>query len=80
MSSASCRAASARFAAIRQAGLRADYFVNSEPTDLQAMTMHAAAFTFDHRTARASPATCRSAKQAVDAIMAACELIPGLTR
>src|SRR5215475_10524726 len=27
-------------------GLRADYFINSEPTDLKAMTMHAAAFMF----------------------------------
>ena len=26
--------------------MRADYFINSEPTDLQALTMHAAAFTF----------------------------------
>ena len=27
-------------------GVRADYFINSEPTDLLALTMHAAAFTF----------------------------------
>ena len=32
-------------AAIRN-GIRADYFVNSEPTDLQAVTMHACAFSF----------------------------------
>ena len=32
--------------ALMDQGLRADYFINSEPTDLQAMTMHAAAFTF----------------------------------
>jgi acetylornithine deacetylase len=32
--------------ALMDQGLRADYFVNSEPTDLAAMTMHAAAFTF----------------------------------
>ena len=33
------------YAAI-QAGIRADYFINSEPTDLQALTMHADAFVF----------------------------------
>src|SRR3954464_4371077 len=27
-------------------GIRADYFINSEPTDVQALTMHACAFTF----------------------------------
>ncbi|RAI01965.1 acetylornithine deacetylase [Acuticoccus sediminis] len=27
-------------------GTRADYFINSEPTDLQALTLHAGAFTF----------------------------------
>src|SRR5882724_9181220 len=32
-------------AAIRQ-GVKADYFINSEPSDLQAITMHACAFTF----------------------------------
>src|SRR5579862_8887590 len=32
--------------ALMKQGLRADYFVNSEPTDLQALTMHAAAFVF----------------------------------
>lgn len=28
-------------------GLRADYFINSEPTDLQALTMHAGSMMFD---------------------------------
>lgn len=63
-------------AAIRQ-GVRADYFVNSEPTDLQALTMHAAAFTFiiglqgvtRHMSKR---------EEAVDALMAACALAPEL--
>src|SRR5262245_18118295 len=32
-------------AAIRH-GVKADYFINSEPSDLQAITMHACAFTF----------------------------------
>jgi acetylornithine deacetylase len=57
--------------------LRADYFVNSEPTDLAALTMHAAAFTFiielfgntRHLSKR---------EEAVDAIAAACDLIPRL--
>ncbi len=57
--------------------VRADYFVNSEPTDLAALTMHAAAFTFvielfgntRHMSKR---------EEAVDAIAAACDLIPRL--
>ncbi len=64
-------------AAIRQ-GLRADYFVNSEPTDLQALTMHAAAFVF---VIELQGVTRHMSKreEAVDAIMAACDLIPRLT-
>ncbi len=64
-------------AAIRQ-GVRADHFINSEPTDLQAVTMHAAAFTFvielEGRTRHLS-----KREEAVDAILAACELVPELT-
>lgn len=63
-------------ALVRQ-GVRADYFVNSEPTDLVALTMHAAAFMFiielfgdtRHMSKR---------EWAVDAIVAACDLIPRL--
>jgi len=63
-------------AAIRR-GIRADYFINSEPTDLQALTMHAAAFTF---IVELNGVTRHMSKreEAVDAIMAACELIPEL--
>jgi acetylornithine deacetylase len=63
-------------AAIRQ-GVRADYFVNSEPTDLQAITMHAAAFTF---VIELTGITRHLSKReaAVDAIAAACQLIPRL--
>jgi acetylornithine deacetylase len=63
-------------AAIRQ-GVRADYFVNSEPTDLQALTMHAAAFTF---VIELQGVTRHMSKreEAVDAIVAACDLIPRL--
>ena len=63
-------------AAIRQ-GLKADYFINAEPTDLQALTMHAAAFTFIiELTGRTRHLSKR--EEAVDAITAACDLIPRL--
>ena len=61
-----------------QAGTRADYFINSEPTDLQALTMHADAFMF---TIELTGITRHMSKreEAVDAIRAACDLIPRLT-
>jgi acetylornithine deacetylase len=61
-----------------RAGTRADYFINSEPSDLQAITMHAAAFTF---TIELEGVTRHLSKReaAVDAIRAACELIPELS-
>ncbi|HEV2677500.1 MAG TPA: M20/M25/M40 family metallo-hydrolase [Aliidongia sp.] len=63
-------------AAIRQ-GVRADYFINSEPTDLQALTMHAAAFTFIiELTGITRHLSKREA--ALDAILVACDLIPRL--
>ncbi|SEK44346.1 acetylornithine deacetylase [Bosea lupini] len=63
-------------AAIRS-GIRADYFVNSEPTDLQAVTMHACAFSFViELTGNTRHLSKR--EHAVDAIMAACDLIPKL--
>jgi len=60
------------------AGLRADYFVNSEPTDLMAVTMHAEAFTF---VIELQGITRHLSKRehAVDAIRAVCDLIPELT-
>jgi acetylornithine deacetylase len=63
-------------AAIRQ-GTRADYFVNSEPTDLAAITMHAAAFTF---IIELQGITRHLSKReaGVDAILAACDLVPRL--
>ncbi|MEQ9811884.1 MAG: M20 family metallopeptidase [Azospirillaceae bacterium] len=62
-----------------ESGIRADYFINSEPTDLQALTMHAGAFSFTidligdtrHLSKR---------EEAVDAIAAAAELIPRINR
>jgi len=58
-------------------GLRADYFINAEPTDLAALTMHAAAFVF---TIELIGQTRHMSKReaAVDAIAAACDLIPRL--
>ena len=63
--------------ALIEQGVRADYFINSEPTDLAALTMHAAAFTFiielygntRHMSKR---------EESVDAIAAACDLVPRL--
>ncbi|MGJ4943839.1 M20 family metallopeptidase [Bradyrhizobium sp. HKCCYLS1011] len=58
-------------------GLRADYFINSEPTDLKAMTMHAAAFMFIIELV-GNTRHLSKREQAVDAIAAACDLIPRL--
>lgn len=63
-------------AAIRQ-GVAADYFINSEPTDLAALTMHAAAFTFIIELI-GNTRHLSKREEAVDAIMAACDLIPRL--
>jgi acetylornithine deacetylase len=64
-------------AAFIDQGVRADYFINSEPTDLAALTMHAAAFVF---TIELIGKTRHMSKreEAVDAIAAACDLIPRL--
>lgn len=56
-------------------GVRADYFINSEPTDLQALTLHAGAFSFeinlvgDTRHVSKRPEAC-------DALAAAAALVP----
>jgi acetylornithine deacetylase len=63
--------------ALMNQGLRADYFVNSEPTDLQAMTMHAAAFVF-HIELFGNTRHLSKREEAVDALTAACDLIPRL--
>jgi acetylornithine deacetylase len=64
-------------AALIEQGVRADYFVNCEPTDLAALTMHAAAFVF---TIELIGKTRHMSKReaAVDAITAACDFIPRL--
>ena len=63
-------------AAIRK-GLRADYFINSEPSDLTAITMHACAFTFVIELTGDTRHLSKR-EEAVDAIVAACDLIPRL--
>jgi acetylornithine deacetylase len=63
-------------AAILQ-GVKADYFINSEPTDLAALTMHAAAFTFIIELTGITRHLSKR-EEAVDAIVAACDLIPRL--
>ncbi|KAI4594230.1 hypothetical protein KJ359_008505 [Pestalotiopsis sp. 9143b] len=64
-------------ALIEKGKVRADYFINCEPSDIKAVTMHAEALIFEivlrgvtrHMSAR---------EEAADAIMAACKLIPKL--
>jgi acetylornithine deacetylase len=63
--------------ALIKQGWRADYFVNSEPTDLQALTMHAAAFTFVIELIGKTRHMSKR-EDSVDAIAAACDLIPRL--
>ncbi|MBM3521464.1 MAG: M20 family metallopeptidase, partial [Alphaproteobacteria bacterium] len=63
-------------AAINQ-GWKADYFINTEPTDIGALTMHAAAFTFIIELTGITRHLSKR-EHAVDVITAACELIPRL--
>jgi acetylornithine deacetylase len=63
--------------ALMEQGLRADCFINSEPTDLQAMTMHAAALSFVIELVGDTRHLSKR-EEAVDAIAAACDLIPRL--
>ncbi|MGS1095270.1 M20 family metallopeptidase [Aquamicrobium terrae] len=63
--------------ALLQEGLKADYFVNCEPSDLAAVTMHAAALTFSIELTGDTRHLSKK-EEAVDAIGAACVLIPRL--
>jgi acetylornithine deacetylase len=56
-------------------GVRADYFINAEPTDLQALTLHAGAFNY---TIELTGITRHISKreEAVDAIAIAADMIP----
>jgi Acetylornithine deacetylase/Succinyl-diaminopimelate desuccinylase and related deacylases len=58
-------------------GLRADYFINSEPTDLAGLTLHAGAFNFAVELTGITRHVSKR-EEAVDAILAACRLIPQL--
>ncbi|HLI12093.1 MAG TPA: M20/M25/M40 family metallo-hydrolase [Alphaproteobacteria bacterium] len=58
-----------------ESGIRADYFINSEPTDLKGMTLHAGAFGFMVELVGVTRHLSKR-EEAVDAIMAACSLIP----
>jgi len=58
-----------------ESGLRADYFVNSEPTDLKGMTLHAGAFGFEIELVGVTRHLSKR-EEAVDAILAACRLVP----
>src|SRR5258707_9476089 len=63
--------------ALIKQGWRADYFVNSEPTDLQALTMHAAAFVFTLELVGDTRHLSKR-EEAVDALVPACDLVPRL--
>ena len=58
-------------------GVRADYFVNGEPTDLGALTLHAGAFNFVIELEGITRHVSKR-EEAVDAVAAAAALVPRL--
>lgn len=56
-------------------GVHADYFINSEPTDLAALTLHAGAFNYVIELTGITRHVSKR-EEAVDAIAAAAELVP----
>ena len=56
-------------------GVRADYFVNGEPTDLAALTLHAGAFNFVIELEGVTRHVSKR-EEAVDAVAAAAVLVP----
>lgn len=56
-------------------GVHADYFINSEPTDLAALTLHAGAFNYVIELMGVTRHVSKR-EEAVDAIAAAAELVP----
>ncbi|KAI6080413.1 Zn-dependent exopeptidase [Hypoxylon rubiginosum] len=64
-------------ALIEQGKIKADYFINCEPSDIRAVTMHAEALTFEI-TLKGITRHMSAREEAQDAIMAACRLIPEL--
>jgi acetylornithine deacetylase len=60
-----------------ESGIRADYFINAEPTDLNGLTLHAGAFNFVVELFGITRHVSKR-EEAVDAILAACKLVPRL--
>ncbi|MFT8775238.1 MAG: M20/M25/M40 family metallo-hydrolase [Gluconacetobacter liquefaciens] len=58
-------------------GVRADYFINSEPTDLEILTLHAAAFVFEIRV-QGDTRHLSKREEGVDALSIAAAIIPDL--
>jgi len=58
-----------------ESGLRADCFINAEPTDLNGLTLHAGAFDYVIELTGITRHVSKR-EEAVDAILAACTLIP----
>jgi acetylornithine deacetylase len=56
-------------------GVKADYFINSEPSDLVAVTMHAAALSYVIELTGDTRHLSKR-EESVDAIAAACDIIP----
>src|SRR5690606_31702462 len=56
-------------------GVRADYFINMEPTDLNGLTLHAGAFNFAVEL-KGITRHISKREEAVDAILAAADLVP----
>ncbi|MDE1157219.1 MAG: M20/M25/M40 family metallo-hydrolase [Neorhizobium sp.] len=58
-----------------KSGVKADYFINSEPSDLVAVTMHAAALSYVIELTGDTRHLSKR-EESVDAIAAACDIIP----
>ncbi|KAI1208451.1 Zn-dependent exopeptidase [Annulohypoxylon truncatum] len=65
-------------ALIEQGRIKADYFINCEPSDIKAVTMHAEALTFEITLKGITRHMSAREDDSQDAIMAACRLIPEL--
>lgn len=63
--------------ALLKDGLKADYFVNCEPSDLVAVTMHSAALKF-RIDLTGDTRHLSKREEAVDALIAGCDLVPRL--
>ncbi|KAF8858385.1 Zn-dependent exopeptidase [Acephala macrosclerotiorum] len=66
-------------AAIEQEMMNADYFINCEPSDIRAITMHAEALMFEVDLIGVTR-HMSAAEEGADAILAACAIIPKLDK